>query len=155
MVPGRAGERRDASILSREEVIIDARGPAEERVIVGVGIDLIEQERVARALERWGERLVRKLMGSEEAARLPSGPARARAVALAIAAKEAASKALGTGWSRGVGWRDVVVSLGPPVSVALEGGALARARRLGSAGRTHASLEVRGDLVIGQVRLLS
>lgn len=125
-------------------------------MIVGVGIDLIEQERVARALERWGERLVAKLMGREEAARLPApAPERARAVALAIAAKEAASKALGTGWSRGVAWRDVVVDLGPPLAVRLEGGALARARRLGSAGRTRAALEVRGDLVIGQVRLLS
>jgi holo-[acyl-carrier protein] synthase len=125
-------------------------------VIVGVGIDLIEQERVARALERWGERLVAKLMGAEEAARLPvDGSDRARAVALAIAAKEAASKALGTGWSRGVAWRHVVVDLGPPLSVRLEGGALVRARRLGSEGRTRAALEVRGDLVIGQVRLLA
>jgi holo-[acyl-carrier protein] synthase len=124
-------------------------------VIVGVGIDLVEQERVTRALERWGERLVAKLMGAEEAAHLPAGPGRARAIALAIAAKEAASKALGTGWSRGVCWRDVVVDLGPPLAVRLEGGALARARRLGSAGRTRAALEVRGDLVIGQVRLLS
>jgi holo-[acyl-carrier protein] synthase len=124
-------------------------------VIVGVGIDLVEQERVTRALERWGERLVAKLMGAEEAARLPAGSGRAHAIALAIAAKEAASKALGTGWSRGVWWRDVVVDLGPPLDVRLEGGALARARRLGSAGRTRAALEVRGDLVIGQVRLLS
>jgi holo-[acyl-carrier protein] synthase len=124
-------------------------------VIVGVGIDLIEQERVARALERWGERLLRKLMGPEEAARVPAGPGRARAIAFAIAAKEAASKALGTGWTRGVRWRDVVVRPGPPVTVTLEGGALLWARRLGSAGRTQAALEVRGDLVIGQVRLYS
>ena len=124
-------------------------------LIVGLGIDLIEEERVARALERWGERLVAKLMGPEEAARLPVGSGRARAVAQAIAAKEAASKALGTGWTRGVAWRDVIVDPGPPVSVRLDGGALARARGLGSAGRTQAALEVRGDLVIGQVRLLS
>ena len=123
---------------------------------MGVGIDLVEEERVARALERWGDRLVAKLMGAEEAARLPAAtPRRAHALALAIAAKEAASKALGTGWSRGVWWRDVVVLLGPPLEVRLEGGALARARRLGSAGRTRAALEVRGDLVIGRVRLLS
>jgi holo-[acyl-carrier protein] synthase len=124
-------------------------------VIVGVGIDLVEEERVVRALERWGDRLVAKLMGEAEAARLPASPGRAHALALAIAAKEAASKALGTGWSRGVAWRDVVVDLGPPLEVRLEGGALARARRLGSAGRTRAALEVRGDLVIGRVRLLS
>jgi holo-[acyl-carrier protein] synthase len=125
-------------------------------VIVGVGIDLIETERVARALDRWGDRLVAKLMGEAEAARLPGDPNdRAHALALAIAAKEAASKALGTGWSRGVWWRDVVVHLGPPLAVHLEGGALRRAHRLGSAGQTRAALEVRGDLVIGQVRLLS
>ena len=125
-------------------------------MIVGVGIDLIELGRVARALDRWGDRLVAKLMGEAEASRLPdAAPDRARAVALAIAAKEAASKALGTGWSRGVCWRDVVVDLGPPLAVRLEGGALRWARRLGSAGQTRAALEVRGDLVIGQVRLLS
>ena len=125
-------------------------------MIVGVGIDLIETVRVARALDRWGDRLVAKLMGEAEASRLPHGGTdRARAIALAIAAKEAASKALGTGWSRGVCWRDVVVDLGPPLAVRLEGGALRWARRLGSAGETRAALEVRGDLVIGQVRLLS
>ena len=125
-------------------------------MIVGVGIDLIERERVARALDRWGERLVAKLMGEAEASRLPKARTdRAHALALAIAAKEAASKALGTGWSRGVCWRDVVVDLGPPLAVRLEGGALRRAHRLGSAGHTRAALEVRGDLVIGQVRLLS
>ena len=131
------------------------RGDRRRAVIVGVGIDLIETERVARALDRWGERLVAKLMGEAEASRLPNGPDRARAIALAIAAKEAASKALGTGWTRGVSWRDVVVDLGPPLDVRLEGGALKWARRLGSAGQTRAALEVRGDLVIGQVRLLS
>ena len=123
---------------------------------MGVGIDLIEEERVARALDRWGDRLVAKLMGEAEASRLPEGGAdRARAIALAIAAKEAASKALGTGWTRGVTWRDVVVELGPPLRLRLEGGALARARRLGSAGQTRATLERRGDLVLGQVRLLA
>lgn len=132
------------------------RGDRRRVVIVGVGIDLVETGRVVRALDRWGGRLVAKLMGEEEAARLPrEGAERARAVALAIAAKEAASKALGTGWSRGVCWRDVVVDLGPPVTVRLEGGALTRAHRLGSAGHTRAALEVRGDLVIGQVRLFS
>jgi holo-[acyl-carrier protein] synthase len=131
------------------------RGDGRRAVIVGVGIDLIEQERVARALDRWGERLVAKLMGEAEASRLRMGADRARAVALAIAAKEAASKALGTGWSRGVCWRDVVVDLGPPLAVRLEGGRAA----LGAPARlrrpTRAALEVRGDLVIGQVRLLS
>jgi hypothetical protein len=46
-----------ARILGREEAIIHC-GDGRRAVIVGVGIDLIEQERVARALDRWGERLV-------------------------------------------------------------------------------------------------
>jgi len=111
---------------------------------------------VVRALDRWGGRLVGKLMDAEEAARLPTAAAdRARALALAVAGKEAASKALGTGWSRGVRWRDVVVLLGPQPAVALRGGAAARARALGSSGRTWARLELRDGLAIGEVRLLS
>jgi holo-[acyl-carrier protein] synthase len=125
-------------------------------VVIGLGLDLVELDRVARALERWGPRLVAKLMGPEEGGRLPAAASeRVRALALAIAAKEAASKALGTGWSRGVRWRDVVVDAGPPASVRLEGGAAARARRLGSTGAVVAMLEVRGGLVLGEVWLTS
>jgi phosphopantetheinyl transferase (holo-ACP synthase) len=72
-----------------------------------------------------------------------------------VAAKEAASKALGTGWSQGVRWRDVVVSLGPAPSVRLDGRAAEVARALGSSGRTRARLERRGPLVVGEVWLLS
>jgi len=125
-------------------------------VVIGLGVDLVELDRVERALQRWGGRLIDKLMGPDEGGRLPTAAAdRARAVALAIAAKEAASKALGTGWSRGVRWRDVVVDPGPPASVHLEGGAAARARKLGGARAVVAMLEVRGGLVLGEVWLTS
>ena len=77
------------------------------------------------------------------------------ALALAIAGKEAASKAIGTGWSRGVRWRDVVVNLGPPPSVNLHGRAADVARSLGGSGRTRTQLEFRGPLAVGQVQLLS
>jgi hypothetical protein len=72
-------------------------------------------------------------------------------LALAITAKEAASKAIGTGWSRGVRWRDVVRE---GDSVHLVGRALDAAARLGSSGRCQLRLEVRGNLVLGEVRLL-
>jgi holo-[acyl-carrier protein] synthase len=125
-------------------------------VVIGLGVDLVELERVARALQRWGPRFVAKLMDDEEAARLPAaGEDRARALALAIAGKEATSKALGTGWSRGVRWRDVEVRLRPEPAVGLRGGAAARARALGSSGRTWARLELRDELAVGEVRLLS
>ena len=125
-------------------------------LVVGLGIDIVELGRVAQSLERWGERLIAKLMDPEEASLLPADALeRARALAFAIAAKEAASKALGTGWSRGVRWRDVVVTLGPAPRIRLAAEADAVARRLGSAGRTALHLEVRGPLVLGEVRLLA
>src|SRR5260370_12694935 len=125
-------------------------------MVVGLGIDLVELPRVARALERWGERLVGKLMDQGEADRLPrSREERTVALALAIAGKEATSKALGTGWSWGVRWRDVVVELGPSPAVRLPARTAAAARRLGSDGRTRATLEVRGPLPLGQVWLLA
>jgi holo-[acyl-carrier protein] synthase len=125
-------------------------------LVIGIGLDLVETGRVERALARFGERFVGKLMDRAEAAALP-GPAaeRAAALALAIAAKEAASKALGTGWTQGVRWRDVVVSPGTPASVRLQGRAAAVAHARGSSGRIHARLERRGSLVLGEVWLLS
>src|SRR2546428_4243394 len=128
----------------------------EVAVVVGLGVDLVELSRVAKALDRWGSRFVGKLMDAEEAGRLPDAvPERAQALALAIAGKEAASKALGTGWSRGVRWRDVVVELGSPPAVRLHARAAEAARRLGSDGRTRVTLEVRGLLAVGQVWLLA
>jgi holo-[acyl-carrier protein] synthase len=125
-------------------------------MVIGIGVDLVETARVGRALERYGDRFVRKLMDPEEAAALPGdGPERVSALALAVAGKEAASKALGTGWSRGVRWRDVIVSPGPEAAIRLEGRAAEVARELGSSGRCRLRLEVRGPLVLGELWLLS
>ncbi len=123
-------------------------------MVIGLGVDLVEIGRVERALERWGLRLVDRLMDEEEARALPEAPGpRALALALAIAGKEAASKAIGTGWSQGVRWRDVVVDRTPP-KVRLLGRALEVARTLGASGRTTTRLELRGGLAVGEVRLL-
>ena len=148
--------------------VTPATGPAATRVVscggdgesalvvIGIGLDLVETARVERALERFGERFVSKLMDPDEASALPArADERAVALSLAIAAKEAASKALGTGWSQGVRWRDVVVTLSPAASVRLAGRAAEVARALGSSGRTRARLEQRGALVVGEVWLLS
>ena len=120
--------------------------------IVGLGIDLVELDRVERVLARWGASFLAKIMGPEEVAAVPAGwppPV----IAEAIAVKEAASKAIGTGWSRGVRWRDVVVGPGPVAR--LDGGALRVARRLGSSGATEVRIEHPPGLVIATVRLLS
>jgi holo-[acyl-carrier protein] synthase len=122
--------------------------------VVGLGVDLVETARVEHLLARYGSRFVCRLMDPEEAAGLPPpGPSRVRALALAVAGKEAASKALGTGWSRGVRWRDVVVTRKPP-GVQLRGRAAEVARERGSAGRSRTRLAVEGPLAIGEVWLL-
>jgi len=124
-------------------------------MVVGLGVDLVETSRVERLLERYPERFIRRLMDPEEAGGLPpAGHDRTLAVAMAVAGKEAASKALGTGWSQGVFWRDVVVRRGPEAAVSLKARAAEMARRRGSAGRTRVRLATHGELVIGEVWLL-
>jgi holo-[acyl-carrier protein] synthase len=121
--------------------------------VLGLGIDLVELDRVDSSLQRWGDRLVGKLMDAPEARALPpTGKDRVRALAQSIAAKEAASKAIGTGWSRGVRWRDVVLEGN---EVRLTGRALEAAARLGSSGRSRLRLELLGNLVVAELRLLA
>ena len=122
---------------------------------VGVGLDLVEPYRVEAAFARWGEAFLRKLMDPGEIAALPADR-RLEAVADAIAVKEAASKALGTGWSRGVRWRDVVVTHGAGgASARLDAEALAVARRLGSSGAMAVRVERIDEHVLATVRLLA
>ncbi len=100
-------------------------------VIAGIGIDLIELARIERAIDRYGERfLVRLLTPAERSA--ARGPF-ASFVAARWAAKEAALKALGTGLTGGMTWRDVEVldePSGAPRMV-LHGLASRRAQALG------------------------
>ncbi len=125
-------------------------------MVIGVGLDIVELERVERLLAAHGDRFIRKLMDGDEAATLPEAKdERAAALALAIAGKEAASKALGTGWSAGVRWRDVVLAITPPQALRLERRAAAVARQLGWSGRARVHLERRDTLAIGEVWLLS
>jgi holo-[acyl-carrier protein] synthase len=125
-------------------------------VVIGIGLDLVEIARVEQALLRFGERFVRRLMDEEEAARLPGDPAaRSLAVALAVAGKEAASKALGTGWTNGVAWRQVIVAPGPPSAITLSGRAAAMARARGSSGRVRARVYRDGDLAVAEALLVS
>ena len=94
-------------------------------MIIGLGSDIIDIRRVERTLERHGERFVSRIFTEIE--RLKSEKRRARAASYAkrFAAKEACAKALGTGFRRGVYWRDLgVVNLpsGKP-TMKLTGGA--------------------------------
>ena len=93
------------------------------------GVDIIEIERIQRALERWGDRFLRRIYTEDEAAYCRGRPPN---LAGRFAAKEAAMKALGTGL-RGVGWKDIEVirnDAGAP-SVLFHGRAKVRAETLG------------------------
>lgn len=108
--------------------------------IVGLGLDLVDLDRMARLLARHGERAVARICREGEPKPLV-GAARVAHLAGLFAAKEAAMKALGTGWARGVGFRQIEVirdASGAP-SLRLHGAAAARAVALG-AERSHLSI---------------
>ena len=97
-------------------------------MIIGIGNDLIDIRRVEKTLERHGERFTNRIFTEIERAKSDRRLNRAASYAKRFAAKEACSKALGTGLSRGVFWRDMgVVNLaGGKPTMALTGGAAVR-----------------------------
>jgi holo-[acyl-carrier protein] synthase len=101
-------------------------------MILGIGSDLIDIRRIERTIERFGDRFLGRVFTPVERARSDRRLNRAESYAKRYAAKEACAKALGTGFRRGVYWRDLgVVNLptGRPTLV-LTGGALAQLERL-------------------------
>jgi holo-[acyl-carrier protein] synthase len=101
-------------------------------MILGIGSDLCDIRRIERSLERFGDRFTHRVFTEGERARSDRRAARAPSYARRFAAKEACAKALGTGLSHGVFWRDMeVVNLrtGQP-TLRLSGGALERLRAL-------------------------
>jgi holo-[acyl-carrier protein] synthase len=110
------------------------KGVNQALAIIGTGVDMIEVERIRRALERplTGERLRARVFSVGEARYCESrGVARYQSYAARFAAKEAAMKALGTGWGRGAGWRDfeVVRERGQAPRLTLSGKAALLAQR--------------------------
>ena len=82
-------------------------------MIVGTGIDLAEVPRIAAAIERFGDRFLRRIFTDAEIRYCDSKANRAERYAARFAAKEAGLKAIGTGWRRGVSWTDVEVGREP------------------------------------------
>lgn len=78
-------------------------------MIVGTGIDIAEVPRIRQSIERFGERFLHRIYTPGEIRYCDSKRNRVERYAARFAAKEAAMKALGTGWSRGVRWRDCEV----------------------------------------------
>jgi holo-[acyl-carrier protein] synthase len=121
-------------------------------MIVGLGLDIAEVDRIEAAIGRRGAAFLERLYTPSEVAYCESHKDKFERYAARFAAKEAAMKALGTGWSRGVRWRDIEVAREPSgkPTLRLEGVARQIAQRMGvkniSLSITHS-----GNLALAQV----
>lgn len=100
-------------------------------MIVGIGIDLVELDRIAKIHARYGLKFLQKFLRESEIEALPESPVPRLAGRFAL--KEAAVKALGVGFAAGVTPRDIIIhndASGKPVAI-FEGAALVRANLLG------------------------
>ena len=107
-------------------------------MILGIGNDIIDIRRVEASIERFGKRFIERIFTEVEQRKSDRRANRAASYAKRFAAKEACSKALGTGFRRGVYWRDMgVVNLpsGKP-TMKLTGGALERLKEITPPGMT-------------------
>lgn len=100
-------------------------------MIIGLGTDLVELERIRRVYEKWHIKFLNRFLREEELLHMPTSPI--TWIAGRFAAKEACAKALGTGFQNGILWQDLLIlpdKLGKP-QIFLKGKALERAKDLG------------------------
>jgi holo-[acyl-carrier protein] synthase len=114
-------------------------------MIVGLGNDIVDIRRIEKTLEKFGERFIARVFTDIERKKSDRRAQRAATYAKRFAAKEACSKALGTGFSRGVFWKDMGVVNEPSgrPTMQLTGGAKSQLDRLTPAGhvaRIHVTL---------------
>ena len=97
-------------------------------MILGIGSDLVDIRRIEKTLDRFGDRFINRCFTQTERTKSNSRYLRAASYAKRYAAKEACSKALGTGFRKGVFWRDMGVTNLPSGKPTFEltGGALKR-----------------------------
>ncbi|WP_169568934.1 holo-ACP synthase [Sneathiella limimaris] len=101
-------------------------------MIIGLGNDIIDIRRIEKTLDRFGDRFIQRIYTETEIAKAERRRNRVETYAKRYAAKEACSKALGTGFRKGVFWKDMgVVNLpsGRP-TIKLTGGALLRLEQI-------------------------
>ena len=123
-------------------------------MIIGIGVDIIEISRISDAIARNGERFLQRVFTEEERAYCEQRSLRATHYAGRFAAKEAAFKALGTGWRGGLSWHHVEVAsdeAGAP-RLQLSGHARELFERLG-ATHAHLSLSHTNEHAVAQVVL--
>lgn len=123
-------------------------------MILGIGIDVIELDRVRGVLERHGERFTSRILTTGERAYCARRADPVPSIAARFAAKEAALKGLGTGLSQGIGWRDVEVSReqGGPPTIVFHRNARTLAEHAGVAG-VHLSLTHGREVAVAVVVL--
>ena len=122
-------------------------------MIIGLGNDLIDIRRVEKTLERHGTRFTERLFTEVEKAKSDRRHNRAASYAKRFAAKEACAKALGTGLSRGVFWRDMgVINLpGGKPTLQLTGGAAKRLEQITPDGmKAEIHLTITDDFPLAQ-----
>ena len=105
-------------------------------MILGLGSDIVDVRRIAKVIERHGERFIDRIFTPAERAKAEGRANSVETYAKRFAAKEACAKALGTGLRRGVFWRDMgVINLpGGRPTMKLTGGALVRLKAITPAG---------------------
>lgn len=116
-------------------------------MITGIGIDVIQNDRIRDSIDRFADRFLNRIYTERELEYCRSCARPEIHYAARFAAKEAAFKALGTGWAAGVTWKDVEVirqQSGKP-ELHLHGQALARAA---AAGATHFHVSLTHDLLV-------
>jgi len=132
---------------------VRGRGETEANVILGIGVDIAQIERMRALLERHGDRVLARILTDGERAYCAAKADAAPHVAARFAAKEATAKAFGTGISRGVAWKDIEVRRdGGAPRIELAGGAARVAADLGVT-RIHLSLSHDGGAAVAMVVL--
>ena len=103
-------------------------------MILGTGVDIAEVHRIRESIERFGDRFILRIFTDGEIRYCEEKAHRFESYAARFAAKEAGMKALGTGWSRGVRWRDIEVVRpeGQRPTIQFHGEAAAIAAKLGA-----------------------
>lgn len=121
-------------------------------MIVGTGIDVAEVSRIGAAIDRFGDRFLRRIYTPAEIAYCQAKKNAVERFAGRFAAKEAATKAIGTGLHFGVTWQDVEVTRipGGRPTVLFHGAAAKHFAKLG-AKHAHLSITHSGDLAVAQV----
>jgi len=126
-------------------------------MIIGYGIDLIDIRRIEKAINRFGERFIKRVFTKNERIRSDKKQKRIESYAKRFAAKEACSKALGTGFRSGVFWKNIEVvneKSGKP-TLNLSGGAYKRLKKLTPNGNNYnISLSITDDFPWAQANVI-